>query len=328
MIAIISVTKQGDEILLKLKEHFFCNIFSKYMDEDFHFKEIVRDVFQSKIYDGVIFISSTGIAVRAIAPYIESKAKDPAVVVVDCYGKFSISLLSGHLGGGNLLSTKVSKVLDSINVVTTATDIKNVVAPDIIAKENNLIIDDLKLAKDFAVKLLDEKLIGFLDDFKSIDIPKGYSKFQDNLNDILWITNKLEKDSLKNKNVLKLIRKNIVLGIGCKKDMDEEHLVSSVLQCLENNNIDKRSVLAIGSIDIKKNEKAILKIKNVLNCDFKVFTKEEILPIENQFKISPFVKKTVGVGSVCEPSVKLLGGKIILEKQKLGGVTLCIGEIK
>ena len=328
MIAIISVTKQGDEILLKLKEYLPCKTFSKYLDKDFDFKACVKYIFESEEYDGVIFISSTGIAVRAIAPYIESKIKDPAVVVVDCYGKFSISLLSGHLGGGNLLSTKVSKILDSINVVTTATDIKNVVAPDIVAKENNLIIDDLKIAKDFAVKLLDEEPIGFLDDFKSIDIPKGYREFKDNLNDVLWITNKVKRKSLKDKNILKLIKKNIVLGVGCRKDTDEDHLVSSVLQCLEENNIDKRSVLAIGSIDIKKDEKAILKLKDVLGCEFKVFTKEEMLPIENQFEISPFVKKTVGVGSVCEPSVKLLGGEIILEKQKLGGVTLCIGEIK
>lgn len=328
MIAIISVTKQGDEILLKLKEHFPCETFSKYMDENFNFKSCVKSIFESEKYDGIIFISSTGIAVRAVAPYIDSKTKDPAVVVVDCYGKFSISLLSGHLGGGNVLSTKVSEILNAINVVTTATDIKKVVAPDIVAKENNLIIDDLKIAKDFAVKLLDEKPIGFLDDFKTIDIPKGYIEFNDDLEEILWITNKIQKHSLENKNILKLIKRNIVLGIGCKKNTDEDHLVSSVLECLKENNIDKRSVLAIGSIDVKKDEKAILKMKDVLNCDFKVFTKEEMIPIENEFEISDFVKKTVGVGSVCEPSVKLLGGEIILEKQKLGGVTLCVGEIK
>ena len=78
----------------------------------------------------------------------------------------------------------------------------------------------------------------------------------------------------------------------------------------------------------EKLEKAILSLKATLNCDFKVFTKEDILPIESQFEISQFVKKTIGVGNVCEPSVRLLGGEIILKKQKLDGVTLCIGEIK
>ena len=39
-----------------------------------------------------------GIVVRMIAPYIEHKSKDPAVVVMDEVGHHVISLLSGHLG--------------------------------------------------------------------------------------------------------------------------------------------------------------------------------------------------------------------------------------
>ena len=87
-------------------------------------------------------------------------------------------------------------------------------------------------------------------------------------------------------------------------------------------------MIEFGKATITKDEKAILSLKDILNCDFKVFTKEDILPIESQFEISQFVKKTIGVGNVCEPSVRLLGGEIILKKQKLDGVTLCIGEIK
>ena len=49
----------------------------------------------------------------------------------------------------------------------------------------------------------------------------------------------------------------IALGVGCKKDTDEKHLISKVLECLRENNIDKRSVLAIGSIDIKKDENGL-----------------------------------------------------------------------
>ena len=43
--------------------------------------EWTAEQFRSK--DLLIFIGSTGIAVRSIAPYVQSKKTDPAVIVVD-----------------------------------------------------------------------------------------------------------------------------------------------------------------------------------------------------------------------------------------------------
>ena len=58
----------------------------------------------------IIFIGSTGIAVRAIAPFLTHKSEDPAVLVIDEAGHFVISLLSGHLGGANELTEFISKL--------------------------------------------------------------------------------------------------------------------------------------------------------------------------------------------------------------------------
>ena len=51
---------------------------------------------------------ATGIAARIIAPYIDNKYIDPAVVTVDEGGRFAISLLSGHEGGANNLAIRVA----------------------------------------------------------------------------------------------------------------------------------------------------------------------------------------------------------------------------
>ena len=80
---------------------------------------------------------SAGIAVRSIAPFIQSKKKDPAVLVVDELGKFVISLLSGHLGGANELACLAADILQAIPVVTTATDLEGKFAVDVFAKQNN-----------------------------------------------------------------------------------------------------------------------------------------------------------------------------------------------
>jgi cobalt-precorrin 5A hydrolase len=76
--------------------------------------------------DALVFICACGIAVRAVAPYVQSKLKDPAVVVCDETGRFAISLLSGHAGGANALAEEIAAQIGALPVVTTASDCHDV----------------------------------------------------------------------------------------------------------------------------------------------------------------------------------------------------------
>ena len=75
-----------------------------------------------KQFDGLVFVMAMGIVVRTIAPYVQDKHTDPAVVVVDDVGRFVVSMLSGHEGGANVLAGKVAAILHTDAVITTGTE--------------------------------------------------------------------------------------------------------------------------------------------------------------------------------------------------------------
>lgn len=326
MIGVISVTSKGDKIAEDLKSHMNIMLFSKKQITDFNLMKITENLM--KTCSGIIFISSTGIAVRAIAPYLKGKEKDPGIVVVDCNCNYAISLVSGHIGGANELAIETAKILNIKPIITTATDGLNVIAPDVIATKNNLVIEDLKKAKYIAARLVDNNKIFFKDDMNKIQTPSGYESTDIIKNNAVWITNKARtKGFINDETVLRLIRKDIVIGIGCRKNIESEKLIAFVYKALEENNIDKRAIFKIGSVEIKKDERAINDLSCILKCPFQTFAIEDIKKIEDKYEGSEFVLKTLGIKSVCEPSVELMGGKIIVSKIKYEGITLAIGQI-
>ena len=74
-------------------------------------------------FDAFVFIGAMGICVRTIAPHIEDKHTDPAVVCVDSLGRNAIAVLSGHIGGANELTGKIAGILGAHQVVTTQSDL-------------------------------------------------------------------------------------------------------------------------------------------------------------------------------------------------------------
>lgn len=116
--------------------------------------DIVEEWFTKSEVDAIIFVGATGIAVRAIAPFICGKAVDPAVLVIDEAGRYVISLLSGHLGGANALARTAASLIGAEPIITTATDAESAFAVDTFAKENGFLLTDLRKAKAVSAKVL------------------------------------------------------------------------------------------------------------------------------------------------------------------------------
>src|SRR3712207_7151001 len=96
---IISVTSSGDRIANNISEIISTEKFLRDDVKKLGIKSIVERYFKKE--NTIIFIASTGIAIRAIAPYIYSKDKDPAVLVIDSTCKFVIDRKSTRLNSSH-----------------------------------------------------------------------------------------------------------------------------------------------------------------------------------------------------------------------------------
>lgn len=274
----------------------------------------------------LVFVGAVGIAVRTIAPYIKNKLVDPAVLSVDEGGNFVIPLLSGHIGGANGFAKALAKVIKATPVVTTATDVNKLFAVDEWAARNNMIINSMKAAKDFAAALVDGQEVGLFTDYPIISALPRQIVLKDKGVTGLAIT--------KNRNVkpfdvtVQLWPRNIYLGIGCRRGTTLESIETLVLSKLKELGIDLRTIVGVASVDLKKDEAGLLDFVAKYDWEISFFTAEELQNAAGEFSSSDFVKSVVGVSNVCERSAVLAAnnGSIISSKCSFNGVTLAIAE--
>ena len=110
-IAIIQISEAGNEIASTLQRELKAKVIQR--------SEVGMEWQQQ---DAFIFIGAMGICVRTIAPFVNDKHEDPAVVCVDSMGLNAISVLSGHIGGANDLAREVAAIIGGREVITTQSD--------------------------------------------------------------------------------------------------------------------------------------------------------------------------------------------------------------
>lgn len=270
--------------------------------------------------DAMIFVSACGVAVRKIAPYIEDKCSDPAVICVDDSGKYVIPLLSGHIGGANELAQIIAVTLSAICVVTTATDINNKFSVDTWASRQGFIIDNMSLAKAVSAAIL-ERGIPLACDF---GIASGYPNgVKPGENGELGIYIGWEK-KFPFEQTLRLIPPILHLGIGCRKGTASETIACAVESVLDTYNIDKRAIKDVASIDLKSKERGLLEYCRENGWPILFYTADELQTAQGEFRSSSFVKSITGVDNVCERSAILGAEKLIVGKTAVDGVTVAI----
>ncbi len=270
--------------------------------------------------EALVFIGATGIAVRAIAPYVRDKLKDPPVIVMDENGSFVIPLLSGHVGGANSLAIEIAESIEAQPVITTATDVSRTFSVDVFAKENGLRIAN----RDGIAKVSSSALEG-----KPVTICiKDYPPKEPV--DVL-IADEEAAEGLKDPAKIVLCPKRYAIGMGCRKGKAFEDLMAFAEEVLHENGIDISEAGCIATIDVKKDEEGLKRLSQAWRMPLITFEAGLLARTEGDFSHSDTVLEKVGVDNVCERAAVLAAGRgsqIRVKKTARNGMTIAVAERK
>ena len=331
-VLVISFSKAGALLSKKVKELYKDQAMlvstKEQLGSEFHYskdiKEQIRLDFEK--VDLIIFIGATGIAVRMIAPLLKDKFTDPAVLVMDETGKYVVSLLSGHLGGANHYAEELANYCGSIPVITTASDQYGLLAPDLFAQREGLVIQNRNQVKRAAAFLNDNQRISvFNQTGYHYDYPTEYqeNEVRNALEPSICISYQKISQS---EEVCYLIPKVLSLGIGCRKGVSFEQIREVVNAIFNQEGLFLEAVREIVSIDLKKEEPGLLQLAAFLGVSVSCYSADELLAVPGEFSGSPFVASITGVDNICErAAVKASdNGKLLVKKYSNNGVTVAV----
>lgn len=335
--AIIAITKKGITVAKQIQNKlddsdvYVPNKFAHPDSNIIFFSEPVSQKigFIFNNYTSLICIFSLGAVIRLISPFLKDKKSDPAVIVIDDAAKFVISTLSGHLGGANELSLKISDILNSIPVITTAADVNNTIAIDLLGKKFGWTIEDMVNVTKVSAMMVNEEIVGVFQDAGEKDwwnidqLPKNVrlvthldDLLSDEIKGAIIISDRIiDNENLLNKSVI-YRPKSLFVGIGLHWNTREDTIRAGIDRVLKENSLSISSIKAITSLDKGKRIKGLDEYCQRNDLPLILFSRDKLdkIKVPNPSQI---VGMYEGTSSVSEAS-SLAGsnGSLIVPKYK------------
>jgi cobalt-precorrin 5A hydrolase len=293
---------------------------------------LLRDTFTA--YDAHLFVVSVGAVVRMIAPLLANKKVDPAVVCVDDAARFSICVLSGHVGRGNVFTERVAGILGAQAVVTTASDAIGTLTVDILGRDLGWTLDDMdKNVTRACAAAVNAARVLFVQEtgepsFWPLDrpLPEGvsYATSLEGVDPRAWeiLLVATDRDVERSHpehhaNAVVYRPKSLVMGLGCDRGTPEDLVARGVDSLLAEHGLSDKSVRAIGTIDKKADEPALLALSAARAWPMVTYTAEELDAQPGIETPSEVVKRHVGARGVAEPAALRAAGasKLLVAKR-------------
>ena len=262
--------------------------------------EYTPDIFAA-VYPGrkrIVALMSMGIVVRKIAPLLNDKWTDPAVVVVSPDCRYAIPVLGGH-HGANELARELGG-LGMVPVITTATEslgrdavetIAERVNMDIMNRDSTRAVNAALLKDDIPVQAIHGPSIILAGPDVSILVKKGsYS-----------------------------------VGIGCRKGIRPAEIVDAVRTALAENGITEADILVYATTTKKFSEAGLIEAVGILSGNL-IFLDDDT--INAQTGLGPSRASRIGLLGVAEPCALAVAKRkeLVMGKKVYGRVTVAIAR--
>jgi len=335
-IVIVAITKHGIEIARRIKQKMpevEIYVPTKHSDgrTDINWfseqsTKLVSNLFKS--YDALICIFSLGAVIRMIAPHLVDKKSDPAVIVIDDRANHVISTLSGHLGGANALARLVASFLGALPVITTAADVNETIAVDLLGREFGWTIENFEnVTKTSAFMVNEEKIAIYQDagekNWWRAPMPKNVT-IVDSIEQIkssefkagLVISDKSISDTEITSTSVIYRPKSLVVGIGLHWDTSKDVIESGIMTVFKEKALSFKSIRNVSSINREAKANGLEEFSRKYRIPVETYNKDKLVSVSVP-NPSHVVQKFEGTPSVSEASSLLSSkGELIVPKQK------------
>lgn len=262
--------------------------------------EYAPDIFNSVFIarKRVVALMSMGIVVRKIAPLLEDKWKDPAIVVVSPDLRFAVPLLGGHHGANELARELIR--LGMQPVITTATESRGRDSVEMIAERTGTDVINRDSTREVNAALL------------SADIP----------------VHAVQGPAIviAGPDVSFLAKKGIYsVGIGCRKGVTSNEVVEAVRVALAEQDIPEPEVFVYATTAKKMHEAGLVEAVGELLGNL-IFLDDDT--INAQAGTGPSRAGKIGLLGVAEPCALATSKRkeLIMTKKVYGRVTVAIAR--
>ena len=358
-LAIIALTRNGARMARTLAESIEgnCDLF---LDRRFHQEGDTGEIFDLPLrpvveqafakFSNLVLFLSTGASIRLLAPLLESKQADPAVVCVDDAGSFSVSLISGHLGGADKLAQEVASHLGAIAVITSASHASGTLAVDLLGREFGWQLKAESIAVTRAsAAMVNGQPIGVWQGAGETDwwphetpLPENITVYPA-LNDLaasacaaaLIVSDTTEPldTLLADKITIAYRPKSLVVGMGCRRGVPVEELDSFLTKTFKENALSLDCLAAISSAEIKRGEPGLEQLAERHGVPLIFYQGDDLNGV---FETNPGAitskseraRGLVGVWGVAEPSALLTSGaiKLLVTRKNTARATIAVAR--